>query len=228
VHGSGEALRLTYDAPVARELVRAGVAVFAYDKRGVGESHGECCPGDDGHFNLLAADVDGALAALHNRPDIDAARIGLFGASQAGWVVPLAVSRSHNPVAFTALVDAPVVSHGEERLFSRLTGEEGGDSTTLTDDALIRRVEESGPSGFDPAPFLRSMTGRGLWLYGGHDRSQPTARDVSILTELRASGHDFTTIVFPDADHGLLDVPPSDPRALPELVRWVRSAVSAA
>jgi fermentation-respiration switch protein FrsA (DUF1100 family) len=69
VHGSGEQPRLGYGNIVA-PLVRDGVAVFSYDKRGVGESEGHCCLGD-GHYNLLAADADGAVAALHARADVD-------------------------------------------------------------------------------------------------------------------------------------------------------------
>jgi hypothetical protein len=42
-------------------LVAAGFAVLSYDKRGVGQSEGACCPGDQGHFNLLTADVEGAI-----------------------------------------------------------------------------------------------------------------------------------------------------------------------
>jgi hypothetical protein len=55
-----------------------------YDKRGVGASQGQCCPGDYGHFNLLAADADGALHTLATRRDIDPDRLGFIGASQAG------------------------------------------------------------------------------------------------------------------------------------------------
>src|SRR3954452_24190404 len=43
VHGSGEATRLTYSgATLVRELVRAGIAVLSYDKRGAGDSTGQC------------------------------------------------------------------------------------------------------------------------------------------------------------------------------------------
>jgi uncharacterized protein len=227
VHASGEAGRLTYaGAPLVRALVDAGVAVLSYDKRGVGASQGRCCPGDSGHFNLLAADADGALHALATRPDIDPDRLGFIGGSQAGWVVPLAVVRADRPVRFTALADAPVVSHGQEQLYSRLTGEEGGHPSGLPGHTVLRRVRQAGPSGFQPLPFLQGMTGPGLWLFGGRDLSQPTALDLEVLARLRATGHDFTTRVFPDADHGLLDVPPTDSQALPTLVGWVRHTVN--
>ena len=227
VHASGEASRLTYKgAPLVRALVNAGVAVLSYDKRGVGASQGRCCPGDSGHFNLLAADADGALHALATRKDIDPDRLGFIGASQAGWVVPLAVVRADRPVRFTALADAPVVSHGQEQLYSHLTGEEGGHPSGLPNHTVLRRVRQAGPSGFQPLPFLQGMTAPGLWLFGGRDLSQPTALDLEVLARLRATGHDFTTRVFPDADHGLLDVPPTDSQALPTLVGWVRQTVN--
>jgi pimeloyl-ACP methyl ester carboxylesterase len=226
VHGSGEAGRLTYSgAPLVQALVDDGVAVLSYDKRGVGESEGECCAGDSGHFNVLAADAAGALKALAARPEIDKSRVGFIGASQAGWVVPLAASRVDLPVAFIALVDAPVVSYGQEHLYSHLTGEEGDQPSDLPASAILKQVREAAPSGFDPTAAINQLACPGLWLYGGKDRSQPTDEDVRVLARLRA-GHDFRSIVFPNADHGLLDVPPSDPRALPVFVRWIQHVAS--
>ena len=57
VHGAGEAERLGWGGELVPGLVRSGLAVLSYDKRGVGQSEGECCPGDEGRFNLLTADV---------------------------------------------------------------------------------------------------------------------------------------------------------------------------
>jgi hypothetical protein len=225
VHGSGEANRLTWRAPVTRAFVRSGIAVLSYDKRGVGESEGVCCPGDAGHFNLLAADADGAVAALRSRADIAHDRIGFVGASQAGWVVPLAVARSRGSVAFTALVDAPAVSTGEERRWSNLAGEEDEDAPQLTP-GRARGLERKlgGASGFDPRPYLAQLTMPGLWLYGARDKSIPTGRSAAVLRGLHRK--QFEVVVFPRAGHGLLDVPPSDPRALPTLVAWVKHVVA--
>jgi uncharacterized protein len=225
VHGSGPMTRLTFNAPgtIVPTLVQSGVAVLSYDKRGVGESKGQCCPGDHGHFNLLSADASGAVNALLSRTDIDPSRIGLIGASQAGWIVPLIVARTDH-VAFTAMVDAPAVSYGLEGAYSRLTGEEGSTSS-LSDEQITRRLASITPSGFDPAPWLEQMTVPGLWIYGGKDRSQPTANSVDVLDRLRANGKDFTVVVYPRADHGLLDTRPSDPRALPTIVDWISQHV---
>jgi pimeloyl-ACP methyl ester carboxylesterase len=204
-------------------LVDSGIAVLTYDKRGVGESEGECCPGDYGQFNLLAADVDGAVATLRSRAEIDPSRVGLLGASQAGWVVPLAAVRSGGRVAFTALVDAPAVSTGEEDLYSQETGEQGSPLRLASFVRTAGGLRTPGPAGFDPRTYLEQLETPGLWLYGGADRSQPTDKDVEVLNRLTENGKDFRVLVYPEADHGLLDVPPTDPRALPEVVRWIKA-----
>ena len=68
--------------------------------------------------------LDGAVLAVRSHPDIDADRVGFYGASEAGWVVPLADSRLSKPVAFTALVDGPAVTTGEEKVWSDAAGED--------------------------------------------------------------------------------------------------------
>jgi pimeloyl-ACP methyl ester carboxylesterase len=224
VHGSGKEGRLTYKAPLVQSLIKSGLAILSYDKPGVGESQGVCCPGDSNHFNVLAADVAGAVNTLRSRSDIDPDQIGLLGASQAGWIVPLSAARFDH-VAFIALVDAPVVTTGEESLYSRLTGEEGGQPSGLSKEEIAQRLKQAGPSGFDPLPFLKQINVPGLWLYGSEDLSQPVDNDLVILDQLKKDGKDITTVVFPGAGHGLLDVPPTDPNALPTLIEWLLKRV---
>jgi dienelactone hydrolase len=219
VSGDGRHMRLAFGSFVSR-FVGAGVAFMSYDKRGVGQSEGVCCPGDYGHFNLLAADAVGAVNTTRSLPGIDPHRVGLLGASQAGWIVPLATARSRS-VAFTALADAPAVSQGEELLYSLLTGEEGGGGGVLSKQAIAYRLKRAGPSGFDPRPSLAQMSVPGIWAYGGADKSIPTDDCAEVIRSLKANGKDFTVVVFPGAGHGLLDDQPSDPEAIPTLVQWV-------
>jgi pimeloyl-ACP methyl ester carboxylesterase len=90
VHGSGAENR-EYMLPWARFLIRRGVAVLGYDKRGVGESTGDW---NTASFDDLAGDVVAAFEYLKTRSDIDSAHIGLLGISQAGWIMPLAAVRA--------------------------------------------------------------------------------------------------------------------------------------
>jgi hypothetical protein len=73
----------------------------------------------------------------------------------------------------------------------------------------------------------KSSCGAALGWLNATVPSQPTAADVQVLTRLRAGEGGFRTIVFPDAGHGLLDVPASDPDALPTFVRWISRTVEA-
>jgi uncharacterized protein len=95
VHASGAEDR-EYLLPFAHFLVRHGIAVLGYDKRGVGESTGDWRTAS---FEDLAGDVAAAVEFLKSRGDIDRTQIGLLGWSQAGWVMPLAALRSKD-VAF--------------------------------------------------------------------------------------------------------------------------------
>jgi len=216
VHGAGDAQRLPYAFPLFKSLIQSGVAVLSYDKRGVGESEGVCCPGDSGHFNLLTADVVGAVGALRSRPDIDPRQIGLFGASQAGWIAPRAAVEAH--VALVALASAPTVTERTANLYERLaSGAEG----QLSRDEISRRLADARLDGFDPLPYLQQLSIPGLWEFGTADDRTPVDESIAILDGLMAAGKDITVLTFPKAGHGLLDTPPSDPNAGPAMVRWI-------
>jgi alpha-beta hydrolase superfamily lysophospholipase len=226
VHGSSEASRWGWDVPWVSMTVRAGIAFFSYDKRGVGESEGTCCPGDHGHYNLLAADADGAVNAVRERSEIDPARIGFLGISQSGWIVPLAVVRSRRPVAFTALASAPAVTTHEEQQWSKAASEEADSPPPLTVEKRKDITRNLSPSGFDPVPLLQQMTAPGIWVYGRQDRSIPAEKSAATLERLRKTeGKDFTVVLFPQAAHGLLDTPPTDPRAMLTLLAWIQKHV---
>ena len=64
-----------------------------------------------------------------------------------------------------------------------------------------------GPHGFDPLPSLEAIDIPGLWMFGSQDRSIPVALSVENLDALVAQqGKDFSYIIYPNADHNLMDV----------------------
>jgi uncharacterized protein len=220
IHGAGTETRLGYGSLVSG-LVSAGVAVFSYDKRGVGESKGSCCPGDNGQFNLLSADVAGAVAALASRSDLRKDEIGLIGASQAGWIAAKAATMS-GKVAFIALASATPVTERQTNLYERLAR---GDEGRLSGDEISRRLASAGPSGFDPLPFLRQITVPSLWLIGTADDRIPVPESIALLEQLKREGKPVEIVTFSGAGHGLLDTPPTSPDALPTLINWVSKKV---
>ena len=108
VHGSGAEDR-EYLLPFARFLIRHGIAVFGYDKRGVGGSVGSW---REASFDDLASDVIAAFRYLRTRPDIDHTRIGLLGWSQAGWIMPIVAVREPN-VAFLVSISGAAIPVAE-------------------------------------------------------------------------------------------------------------------
>jgi uncharacterized protein len=67
-----------------------GIGVFVYDKRGTGGSSGTYTQ----DFHLLADDARAALIEAERLAGKRASRIGFHGGSQAGWVAPLAASKT--------------------------------------------------------------------------------------------------------------------------------------
>jgi dipeptidyl aminopeptidase/acylaminoacyl peptidase len=220
IHGSGPQPRLSY-GPLVASFVRDGIAFFSYDKRGVGESEGNCCPDESGHFNLVTADAVGAVTALRTSPFVDPAQVGFVGASAAGWIIPRAAEESGG-VAFVAIASPGVLQHGLVARFERETGGPEGASPrpSAAEIALWK------PSGFDPTPFLEHLDVPALWLFGGDDRNVPPVQSMALLRSLkRKYGKDWTIVAFPGAGHGLFDDPPTDPRAVPTAEAWVRRHV---
>jgi dienelactone hydrolase len=108
VHASGPEDR-EYLLPLARFLIRHGMAVLGYDKRGVGGSTGDW---NKASFGDLAGDVVAAFEYLKTRSDIQRAQIGVLGWSQAGWVMPLAAVRAKD-LAFLISVSGAGVTAAE-------------------------------------------------------------------------------------------------------------------
>ncbi len=96
VHGSNALTREVF-GPWTRFFAGQGFAVLAYDKRGTGTSTGDWKQAD---FHQLAADVLAGVRFLAARPDIRSDRIGLWGASQAGWIMPIVAAEAPQEVAF--------------------------------------------------------------------------------------------------------------------------------
>ena len=133
VHGSGNATRhgaVPFE-PLIEIFLRQGYAVLSWDKPGSGESKGEFTSGFTS--TERAEIVVGAIQVLLDNPTIDNSLIGLWGISQAGWVMPKALNLT-NAIAFMIVVSGG----GEDGIeqYAYLMGQvvacEGG-SITLVD-----------------------------------------------------------------------------------------------
>ena len=116
VHGSGPADRTGAGSypPIMERMLRAGYATFAWDKPGTGESTGELREPTLRHQR--AQIVLDAIEVMKARRDIDPQRIGLWGISQAGYVMPLALAQSKG-VAFMICVSCPGMSGADQTTY---------------------------------------------------------------------------------------------------------------
>jgi dipeptidyl aminopeptidase/acylaminoacyl peptidase len=180
-----------------------GFATFTYDKRGVGRSGGKCCPlADPGYFALLAGDVRAAAEAIGARADIDPTRIGAFGFSQGGWVVPIAVASAPELFSFAIIGSGPAVTLGEELYYSDLTGDTACKPSGRSDAEVDSLLAARGPSLFNPAPYLRELRTPTLWIFGGLDKSIPVRQSIDRLAAVRDSFNLPIEIeLVPDMNH---------------------------
>ena len=213
-HGSGRVTRdqLTW---ASRHFTQLGYAVLRFDKRGVGESTGTFVfvgtKDSPWVFPQLARDVAAGVRFLRARPEIDPRRVGLFGASQAGWILPLA-ARELRDVAFMILWSGPVCSVGQEMFYSAIvenTARPVADGNTAMPDF-------HGAPGFDPVPIVASLDTPSLWLLGLDDHSIPVQTTLANLRRLKAQGRPFDWRTYDGLDHQL------SPAVWEDISSWLR------
>ncbi|MBU3064528.1 prolyl oligopeptidase family serine peptidase [Nocardia sp. NEAU-G5] len=194
VGGSGPGPRAEYLAE-ARAFAAAGITTLIYDKRTTGYSR------THRDLNLLADDAQAALETLRHTPGVRPDRVGLWGFSEGGWVVPLVAARSAD-VAFLVTLGAPGFTPLRTQTWSlaetlRHHGDTGPLAATVEGPAA-RLVGETGAfpaAEFDPLPALRGVHVPVLALWGDHDVQAVPAESAAVLRNT-LTGSDSVTIRF--------------------------------
>jgi pimeloyl-ACP methyl ester carboxylesterase len=137
IGGSGPSDRHSdglFDA-LREHLAGIGVAVLAYDKRGVGKSTGSWPSATVGE---LAQDAAAAVATLRAHPRVAADAVGVLGNSEGRWVALRLCAQPGAP-QHLILNSCPAVSFAETAVFALTNaGVEPGVAT-----ALVRQVTEA-------------------------------------------------------------------------------------
>jgi pimeloyl-ACP methyl ester carboxylesterase len=100
LHGSGPGPQQQLRA-FADRFARLGFATLVFDKRGSGASGGSWT---EESLDDLADDALAAVSFLKAQPGVDSQRVGVWGISQAGWVIPRAAARVPSAFAFAIVV----------------------------------------------------------------------------------------------------------------------------
>jgi dipeptidyl aminopeptidase/acylaminoacyl peptidase len=100
VHGDGPAYR-SYFYTLKKCFLRAGYATMMWDKPGTGQSTGKF---SRKHLRAERAEIlRDAIESVKSHPRIDPNRIGVWGISQAGYVIPRALQKTDD-ITFMILV----------------------------------------------------------------------------------------------------------------------------
>jgi len=136
IHGDGPvpANNFGYYKPLIDEFLQAGFATLSWDKPGVGRSKGDWLSQSvqDRADELLVF-----TKMIKQRDDIEADHVGLWGISQAGWVMPLAVAQS-SEYAFMISVSGAINWQRQGRYLTRNRMQQEGYSEQDIKDALVQ------------------------------------------------------------------------------------------
>lgn len=146
----GLASTIDFVDPLAAEFVGAGFSVLAFDQRGLGRSDGE--PRQEVDPWRQVQDARNAISFLSERADVDADRIGMWGASMGGGV---AVTTAALDLRVRCVVAVSLVASGWG-VSQLMTPEEqrAGLQAALDEDRLMR-LRGSAPATF---PLLPDVT----------------------------------------------------------------------
>ncbi|MFG1925185.1 alpha/beta hydrolase family protein [Cryptosporangium sp. NPDC048952] len=207
VAGAGPTQRDAYRAE-AEAFARAGIVTLIYDKR-AGYSRATTS------FSDLADDALAGVRMLRARPDVDPERVGLWGHSQGGWVVPLAATRSSD-VKFVVVVAAGGHRPDRSQLWSnRVYLEHAGVESRLIrpiGENLSRMMIDAGLFGDtenDPVAVLERVDQPVLGVWGALDRSVVPGESLTIYQRALDRGRHagYSLRVVPGADHSLRSTP---------------------
>ncbi len=137
-------------------------------------------------------DVQGAGLYLRSRPDVDGARIGVWGGSYGGYLTALALARASD--MFAAGVDF----HGVHDWNIELQNWQPKYNPDADQQAERLAWESS------PLSSVKTWRSPVLLIQGDDDRNVQFSQTVRLAAALRAQGTPFEEHVFPDEIHGFL------------------------
>jgi uncharacterized protein len=231
VDGAGETRR---NAGLGDLLARRGLALLTYDKRGVGQSGGVYAGPQVGTNNvsrenlaLLADDAAAALSSLRNEKGLRRVAPGFIGASQAGWIIPLAALKNSS-ASFMVLWSGAIETTHEDFLFEQaaLPDPAFWEHHTHEDvQKMMARTADRLPwPSFDPRDALSELKIPGLWIFGGRDRNVNVDLSILRLKDMILAGHPhYSYRFFPDYDHNLGG---ENEDVIDPSLEWVRTIVA--
>jgi hypothetical protein len=163
IHGSENSSAIE-SYSLQRMLPAQGIAAFVYDKRGTGKSGGKYTQ----DYSTLADDAVAAVATARSLAGARLGRIGFQGGSQAGWVVPLAASRTKVDFAIVCFGLAVNALDEDQEAVEIELGEKGYSRSDIDDAKKVAAAAENVfasnfTSGFAQLDKLRKRYAGARW-----------------------------------------------------------------
>ncbi|QWP77741.1 alpha/beta hydrolase [Lysobacter sp. K5869] len=117
------------------------------------------------------------------------------------------IASSNGARGWTEL-DAVRKKYEKDTWWKSVKGEYSGLVATHTRDEVMaefKKYDYEVSWDYDPMPVLRTLKTPQLWVLGGDDIEAPSEETQKRLTALGRAGRPITTVVFPQADHGILE-----------------------
>lgn len=228
VHGSGQEKRMIQFATI---LANHGIAVLTYDKRGVGESAGIYAGPEVGtnnvdfsNLNLLSLDASAAINTLSKILSNDQIPLGLIGASQAGWIIPLTAEKNKK-VKFMTIFSGALITAKEQLRFQFYTAGDKNFWDTHTEEDARKHVFND-PDKYEfidtnPNDILSKLSIPGLWVYGSKDIQVPVNLSIENLEILKSKGKHYEYKLFTNLGHNTAFSDSEEP--MKNAINWMKN-----
>lgn len=203
----------------------AGIGVFYYDPRGIGESEGRW---GRATLNDFADDAKAAISYLSQRREVDMGRIGIVGHGEDGWVAQIVAATSPLKVELMASLAGPTFDPTRQLVneyhSEYICNEE--DSTTAYEKAVQKAQSHQNwvsaipvtkrwrhmkmKLDFDPSEYIRDIEIPALFVFGGNDGQvyDTWAREELNIIFPDSLPSNFTAHSIAGANHFFHVVPP--------------------
>lgn len=229
VHGDGPQDRFSHSGylPLINTLTDNNIAVFSWDKAGIGKSQGNWL---NQTMAGRADEAKAALAILREKYPSPSISIGYFGFSQAGWVIPIAASQSSPD--FSVIIGGAVnwceqgafyhrmrlTQEGIEKSkieqqitqqlqsYDAIFGVNGSHAPKTSPDMSLERFKFVDRNFLNDASLdIPKMNGRLLAIWGEDDLNVDAQTNACRYEELLVDNPNSTVVVVKNSTHGLLN-----------------------
>ena len=132
---------------------------------------------------------------------IDRQRVGLVGASQASWYMPV-VAQATPDVQFMVVITGGVLPVGFQNRYEKLNRIDGLSQEAAEQELGLLR-DFTGELGFNQIPILNQLGIPMLYLVGDEDPLGPRGANLAAMEALVSEGVDLEVLVYEGAVHAL-------------------------